>query len=283
VINAHASGDRAACRRARLAGRLPQALVLTRRAMPRSSWPSAIASGLAADRVVAVSGAVARALAWRGTPRGRIRVVPNAVDWERIERTPSAAAVARARALAGADPARPTIGIVARRKRQDVVLRALGRVSLPVTLVCLGIEADPALAGLARAAETRGHVVRFVPFQDDVRPFYALFDAAVLPCATEGCSQALLEAMALGVPVIAARGGGNDEVVTDGVHGLLPPLEPAAVARAIARMLLDGEARKAMSQAARRRVLDAFDIATVVRRTDAVYREALARRRGRGA
>lgn len=278
VVNAHASGDRAACRRARWSGTLPQALVMTRRVMPRSSWLSSLASGLAADRVIAVSRPVARALVWRLTPRRRLRVVPNAVDWERLEQAPAPEAVARARALAGWHAGRPTIGIVARRKRQDVALAALAAVPFPVTLCCLGIDADATLRRLARAAAARGHTVRFVPFESDVRPFYALFDAVVLPSATEGCSQALLEAMALGVPVIAARAGGNTDVVTDGVHGLLPPLTAAALARALGRLLSDAGLRESLRAAARRRVLDDFDAGRLVARTDAVYREALARR-----
>jgi L-malate glycosyltransferase len=279
VVNAHASRDRAACRRARWAGRLPQALVMTRRVMPRSSWLSSAASGYAADRVIAVSRPVARALVRRLTPPSRIRVVANAVDWERLAPAPPAAAVARARELSGWAAGRPTVGVVARRKRQDVALKALGALRLPVTLVCVGIEPDATLRALAAAAEARGHVVRFVPFEPDVRPFYALFDAALLPSATEGCSQALLEAMALGVPVVAARAGGNTDVVTDGVTGLLPRLHAASIARALARVLLDRDLAAAMAQAARRRVLDAFDVARVTASTDAVYREAIARRR----
>lgn len=278
VVNAHTSRDRDACRRARFGRRLPQALVMTRRAMPRSSWPSAIASGLAADRVIAVSGAVARALAHRGTPSGRIRVVPNALDWERVERAPAPADVARARALAGWVKDRPTVGIVARRKRQDQALRALERLRLPVTLCCLGVEPDAELEELAGAATALGHRVTFVPFQDDVRPFYALFDAVVLPSDDEGCSQALLEAMALGVPVVASRAGGNGDVIADGEHGLLVPNRPGPLARALARVLVDGEQRDRMRAAARRRVLERFDIAGTAAATDAVYREALARR-----
>lgn len=281
VVNAHAHGDRAACRRARFGGRLPQAMVMTRRVMPRSSIPSAVASGLAADRVIAVSRSVARALRRRGTPPGRIRVVPNAVDWQRIERVPDAAAAARARALAGWTPGRPTIGVVARRKDQDDVVRALLRLRLPVSLCCLGIAADDGLEALAGQAVSAGHGVTFVPFQDDVRPFYAVFDVAVLPSATEGCSQALLEAMALGVPVVATDAGGNRDVVRHGEHGLLAGRGPGPLAAAIARLLLDAGLRERVKQAARRRVLAEFDIAKTAAATEAVYREALDRRAAR--
>jgi len=282
VINAHASRDRAACRRARFGGRLPQALVMTRRVMPRSTWLSALASALAADRVIAVSAAVARALARRGTPRRRLDVVPNAVDWRRLERAPRADDVARARALAGAAPDRPTIGIVSRRKNQDVAVRALARLAVPVTLCCLGIDVDDGLAAAAAAAHARGHVVTFVPFQPDVRPFYAVFDLALLPSVSEGCSQALLEAMALGTPVVAARGGGNSDLIEDRVTGLLADPAPAGLAAAVARQLLDSESRERMAKTARRHVAQHYDVAHTLEGTQASYAAALARR-GRAA
>jgi glycosyltransferase involved in cell wall biosynthesis len=281
VVNAHASGDRAACRRARFLGRLPQALVMTRRVMPRSLVFSAVASGVAADRVIAVSRSVARALVRRGTPPGRVRVVPNALDGERVAGGPDAAALERARGLAGWDAGRPTIGVVARRKKQELVLQAVAGLDRPVTVCCLGIEPDPALGALAAAAEARGHVVRCVPFQDDVRPFYALFDLAVLPSDSEGCSQAVLEAMALGVPIVATRGGGNDDVIRHEVDGVLVPGRAAALAGALARLVRDAAARRRIAEAARRRVREEFGIATTLAATLAVYREALARRAGR--
>ncbi len=280
VINAHASRDRAACRRARLFGRLPQALVMTRRVMPRSSWPSAIWSGLAADRMIAVSAAVARALVRRGTPPWKIRVVENAVDWERLEKTPSPDAVRRARELAGARPGRPTIGMVARRKNQDLLLRAVARLNVPVSVCLVGVEEDSKLAPLAAAARERGHDVRCVPFQDDVRPFYSIFDVAVLPSVSEGCPQGLLEAMALGVPVGASREAGSAAGLEDGATGVVCERTPAALARGLARQLLDAEAKNRMAKAARRLVLERFSIERTLAGTMTVYESALALRGG---
>jgi len=276
VVNSHASRDRAACRRARLAGRLPSALVMTRRQMPLSLPPSVIANGLVADRTVAVSASVRRALLRRGAPPWRVRVVFNGIDPERVDRPVSAAALAEARAAAGWSADRPTIGVVSRRKEQAVLLRALRLVPRPVTLVLLGLDPDPELEALAAAATP--HRVAFVPFRRDVLPFYALFDVAALPTTGEGLSQALLEAMALGIPVAASRVGGNAELITDGVDGLLVPHQPAAYARALAALLADPARRAVLGAAGRRTAREHFTLERTRRLTDEVYRVALERR-----
>ncbi len=289
VVNAHSSRDRAACRRLRFMGRLPAALVMTRRAMPRSTPFSALASGLAADRVIAVSHPVARALVRRGTPAGRVSVVHNALDLARVDHRPGPADTAAVWATVwGSDPhgpgaggdaldGRPVIGVVSRRKDQEVLLRALPHLSAPLTLVCVGIERDPTLTWLAVAAEP--HRVAFVPFQDDVRPFYDLFDVVVLPSRSEGLSQALMEAMALGKPVVATRAGGNTDLIVNGVHGLLvPPNDDAAMAEAIQHLLADRELGRRLGAAARERVRAAFTIERTLALTREVYLAARQRR-----
>ena len=277
VVNSHASRDRAASWRARLAGRLPSALVMTRRQMPRSLPPSVIVSGLAADRTVAVSASVRRALLRRGAPPWRVRVVFNGIDPARVDLPVPAGALAEARAAASWSPDRPTVGVVSRRKDQAVLLRALRLVPRPLTLVLLGIGPDAELEALAAAAAP--HRVAFIPFRRDVLPFYALFDVAALPTAGEGLSQALLEAMALGIPVVASRVGGNTELITDGVDGVLVPgNQPAAYARALAALLADPARRAALGAAGRRTARERFSLERTQRLTDEVYRAALERR-----
>jgi len=277
IVNAHASRDRAACRRARFLGRLPAALVMTRRGMPKSTPLLALASGLAADRVIAVSRPVARALARRGTPPWRITVVHNAVDLARIDRAVAPAELAEARALAGCDPARPTIGVVARRKDQKTLLEALCHLLQPVTLCCLGIEPDGELAALAQAVPR--HRVSFVPFRRDVRAFYDSFDVVALPTRHEGCSQALLEAMALGKAIVTTRAGGNTDLIDHGAHGLLvPPRDAPALAGALEALLGDPDLAARVGASARRRARARFTVERTLDGTDAAYRAALARR-----
>ena len=278
VVNSHASRDRAACRRARLAGRLDAACVMTRRQMPRSLPVSVLLNGFAADCTIAVSRAVAQALVRRGAPAWRVRVVPNGVDLSRIDREVSACEIDTARALAGWRPWRPTVGVVARRKDHDVLLEALALLPEPLTVALVGVEPDAELSELAAAAPQ--HEVRCIPFRPDVLPFYRLFDAVALPSRAEGLSQALLEAMALGLPVVASRAGGNVDVVTHGVDGLLvPPRDPAAFASALRRLLGDAALGRSLGERARCTARERFTLQSTARLTEAAYQAALAQRR----
>jgi glycosyltransferase involved in cell wall biosynthesis len=278
VVNSHASRDRAACRLARLSGRLPAACVMTRRQMPRSLPVSVLLNGFVADCTIAVSRAVARALVRRGAPSWRVRVVPNGVDLARLERHVPGAAIETARALADWRPWRPTVGVVARRKDQDVLLKALAMLEQPLTLTLLGVEPDADLLALAAAAPH--HTVRCVPFRPDVLPFYRVFDVAVLPSRGEGLSQALLEAMALGLPVVASRAGGNADVVSHGEDGLLVSArDPAAFAAALARLLADAGLRRRLGARARRTSRERFSMQRTAALTERAYQIALARRR----
>lgn len=280
VVNAHSSRDRAACRKLRLQRRLAPALVMTRRGMPMSSLASAVASGLAADRTIAVSRPVARALVRRGTPPWRIRVVHNAVDLSRVDRPVTDEERFEVDALLHSQDAlvatQPVVGVMSRRKDHDVLLRALQYVTTPITLCCVGFQPD---GFLSRLGSPDRHRVVWVPFHDEVRAFYDRFDVVVLPSRHEGMSQGLLEAMAIGKPVVATRGGGNTDLIDDGVHGLLvTPRDPRTLGLAIQRLLDDRDLRFDLSAAAQKRVRAEFTIDRTAAATEAVYREALARR-----
>jgi glycosyltransferase involved in cell wall biosynthesis len=133
---------------------------------------------------------------------------------------------------------------------------------------------------LALAAAVPRHTVRCVPFRPDVLAFYRIFDAVVLPSRAEGLSQALLEAMALGLPVVASRAGGNVDLVRHGEDGLLvAPRDPAAFAAALARLLGDAELRRHLGARARRTSRERFSMQRTAALTDRAYRIALARRR----
>ena len=286
VVNAHSSRDRAACRRLRFARRLPQALVMTRRGMPMSTPVSAMLSGLAADRTIAVSAPVARALVRRGTPRGRVAIVHNAVDLARLDGAVTEDERARVRELldrtdggADAPERRPVIGVVARQKDHDVLLRALEHVTTPVTLCIVGFEPDAELRDRPSAAR---HRIVWLPFQRDVRAFYDAFDLVTLPSRHEGLSQGLLEAMALGKPVVTTAAGGNTDLIEDGVHGLLvAPRDARALGVGLQRLLGDRDLRRRLGASARLRVRTDFTIERTAALTEAVYRAALARRAAR--
>ncbi|HEY3219951.1 MAG TPA: glycosyltransferase family 4 protein [Gemmatimonadales bacterium] len=277
VVNSHATGDRRAVTWLRWRRRMPKAFVVTRRTMPLTLPPALIAVGLTADRTIAVSAAVARALRRRLHPGGRLRIVPNGIDLERVAAEPSTDELAAARATLG-DSGRAVVAVVARRKDQQILLRALPALERPVTVAFVGIRPDAELAA-AQAAVPERHRVVFVPFTERPLAFYRLATLAALPSRIEGLSQALLEAMSLGVPVIASAAGGNAELVYPGQTGLLvPPLDPAAWTRALERMLGDDDFRAHVARAGQVLARTQFTMARTADRTEVVYREAIASR-----
>jgi len=96
---------------------------------------------------------------------------------------------------------------------------------------------------------------------------------------TEGLPLVVLEAMAVGCPVVAARVGGVPEAMEDGRTGrLVPAADPEALAQGVADALRDRAGTQTMAAAAAGRVRGLFSHEQMVRRTLAVYRQALAAR-----
>src|SRR2546422_854516 len=224
-------------------------------------------------------GAVARALRRRLHPGARLRVVPNGIALERVDAPVPLAELAAARDALGDPDGRPVVAVVSRRKDQHVLLQALPRIERGVLVVCVGVEPDAQLRALAQAVPERHRVV-FVPLIDRALAFYQGAALAALPSRMEGLSQSLLEAMALGLPVVASDAGGNPDLIRSGETGLLvAPLDPAAWAEALGRLLGDGGFSDRLAAAGRAYVRREFTLERTADRTQAVYRQALARRR----
>jgi glycosyltransferase involved in cell wall biosynthesis len=116
--------------------------------------------------------------------------------------------------------------------------------------------------------------------REDVPELVRALDVLLLPSWEEPFGRALIEAMALGVPVIATNVGGPPEIVEEGREGyLLPPREPRAWAQAIGRLAESPECRVEMGRAGRRRVEREFTVERHVTAIGAVYERAVARTR----
>lgn len=275
LINSQSSKDRAALIWLALIGRLRVPLVVTRRQMPRTlpleTW---LASRLS-SKVVAVSRAVGEALVRRGTSRAKLVVIPNGLVTDRVDPAVTSAAVEEWRRRIGWEPSRRTIGIVSRPKDQAIVLRALEQINIPVRLVLAGVEPASRLGGLAKKVPER-HAVVCVPFTPQVRALYDLLELVLLPSRSEGLSQALLEAMALGKPVVASAATGNLEVITDRVDGrLVDPLAPPAWARVIEALLSQPAEATRLGSVARHTARVTYSLERTVERTADLYRSLI--------
>jgi glycosyltransferase involved in cell wall biosynthesis len=275
LVNSQSSLDRQALVWLKLTGRLRAPLVVTRRQMPRTVYPENWLVSRVATRMVAVSQAVGDALVRLGTPRRKLSVIHNGVVTDRIDIPVSSSAVNEWKRRISWEPSRRTIGIVARLKDQEVVIQALDRVRLPVRLVLAGMESADQLARHVERVPSR-HAVVCLPFISDVRPLYELLELVLLPSRMEGFSQALLEAMALGKPVIASAATGNLELVRDNHNGrLVSPRDLGAWAAAIEALLADGITATRLGSAARTTARENFSLQRTIERTSDLYRSIL--------
>jgi glycosyltransferase involved in cell wall biosynthesis len=101
------------------------------------------------------------------------------------------------------------------------------------------------------------------------------FDVLCLPSRQEPFGRSIVEAMALGKPVVASAVGGIPEVITDGVDGLLvPPDDPDALAEALSTVVDDAEFRVAIGKQALQTIRKRFDVAVLTRQIESVLTEA---------
>ena len=171
------------------------------------------------------------------------------------------------------------IGRMTAVKRTDDVLVAFKRLrESGVEAVLCMVGDGPDRAGLEQRAHDLG-IVRdtlFLGYQEDVAPFYAAFDALVLPSSNEGTPVSAIEALGAGRPVVATRVGGVPDVVRDGVDGFL--VEAGAtdeLADRLAELAHDPALRERMGEQGRERVLPRYAVERLVDDVDRLYRSLL--------
>lgn len=187
-----------------------------------------------AGRVIAVSGALARALQALGVPRDRIVTIPTGVDRDLF--FPRDRQGARAQlAIQGTCVMVP--GRLAPEKGVDVLIEALAKIDRrDVTLVLVGEGAERARLETQAAARGLADRVRFEGFQPEAKMplYYAAADLVCLPSRQEGWPDALMESASCGCPFVASDVGGVPEILALAGGGLTVPAgDPDALAAAI--------------------------------------------------
>jgi len=260
-------------------------------ATPPDVYRDAVAAGLsAADAVIAVSRFSADLARREGVASERVRTIENGVDPERFCPGPRDAALAARLGLADDDEVLLTVSRLAPRKGHRTVLRALAALapSRPHLRYVFTGASDDLRAELLATARELGVASRVVAAgfvsEADLPALYRLAHAFVLvpdgddARDVEGFGVALLEAAATGVAAIGSRTGGVPEAVEDGVSGLLvPPCDPEATARAVARLLDDRGLAASLGERGRARVLAELSHERATTRLFEVWNEALAR------
>jgi glycosyltransferase involved in cell wall biosynthesis len=211
-----------------------------------------------ATHVITTNQPFAHMLTSRGIPQSRITVLHNGV--RDLPLVPVGVAALREELnLRQGQRVILSVGRLSHEKGQADLIRAFSSVRDRARLVIVGDGPDR--PSLERFTRTLGleDAVTFAGMRANVAPFYAMADAFVLPSLSEGSPNALLEAMACSLPIVATRVGGVPEIASDGATALLvPPRQPLAMAGAIVRLLDDRALGAQLGAAARRTVLTAY-------------------------
>lgn len=175
-----------------------------------------------------------------------------------------------------------TIGNIRHVKGHDVLIRAAATIvpHFPNTFFSIaGSVLEPAYFGelqkLVHDLNLANHF-HFAGGVTNLREHLAAADVFVLPSRSEGFSNAIIEAMAAALPVVATNVGGNAEAVQNGVSGyIVPPEDPAALASSILRLLNSPAEAKAMGEAGRHLAAEKFTTDAMMTQTATTYRRLL--------
>jgi L-malate glycosyltransferase len=290
----HANSIRAGLIAAPAAALLRRPLVLhVRDVLPPSPLTRRLQDALAARAAAVI--AISRHVAGAFDPDGRareLRVVDNPFDLRLLDPDALDRAAARGRLGVPADASVLTlVGQITPWKGQQEAIEALARVRERHPGALLLVVGETKFTARATRYDNRaylqglhetvarldlGDAVRFLGEREDVPEILRATDVALAPSWEEPFGRTVVEAMAMGLPMLATEVGGPAEVIHDGVDGvLLPPRRPELWAAEIARLLADEPARRAMGAAARAAALGRFGSERHASAVVALYRDVL--------
>ena len=244
------------------------------------------------QRILTVSDSVREELLALGIGRpDQVTVVPLGLELEPFARAHEHRGELRRELGIAAET--PLVGIVARLvpiKAHEVFLAAAARIVASVPSCRFVVVGDGERRDELVALATRTGLAErchFLGWRADLERINADLDVAVITSRNEGSPVALIEAMAAGLPVVATAVGGVPDLVVEGTHGHLVPVDDAAaIAAATVALLRAPEQRRAFGAAGRERVLARHGAERLVAQIDDIYRaelDAAARRRRGGA
>ena len=218
------------------------------------------------DTVIAVSEASKRRMMQtQGLRPGAITVIPNGADVPAV----GEAERQRARRDLGVGDGAVVIGgvgqLIPRKAFADLVEAVAMAQERHPGLVCAILGEGPERPDLLARAATRGVDLRLPGYLPDPYPTMAAFDVAVLPSRAEGMPLVVLEAMMLGVPVVATAVAGTPEVIETERSGILVPArDPRALAAALGRLLAAPDLRVRLGAAGAERARAHFGLAAML-------------------
>lgn len=223
-------------------------------------------------------------------PKHKIHLIYNGIMWERYTEKPLQYRLDTLRSELGIPNGVPVIGCIANLiyykghadllEAMPLILATHPHVHLLLVGRDGGVEDQ-----LKRHSIELGiqEYVHFVGSRQDVADLLHLLDVQVLPSHEEGFSNAILEGMAAGRPLVVSRVGGNPEAVIDGITGLVvPPRSPVALSEAISELLSNPAYATELGRKAQERVRREFSIARMMQSLELLYQNVLAGRSLKG-
>lgn len=212
----------------------------------------------------------------------KIALIYNGVDIDRFQFAALPSSSQRGSLLPEFRPDDRLIGTLANLwpiKGHHILLEAAVRVvayfpKVRFVLIGTGIRREE-LEAVARTLSIEKHVL-FLGSRQDVPDILSCMEISVLPSLGEGFSNAILESMAAGLPMVATDVGGNREAIVDGETGfIVPPGDPDALADRLIRLLEEPLLGQKMGRAGRQRIENHFTLDRMVRETERFYDEIL--------
>lgn len=250
---------------------------------PRRMWLRRAAAKMV-DAYVAVTPTLARLAAERSEcDPTQLHVIPNGIDTGRFAPSPSRRRRARAELGIAEDAwVVGTVGRLSPEKNQRLLIDAIAPMLDPRRhLVIVGDGPERSRLESCAQATMRPELVHFTGARDDPEAWLAAFDAFALTSDSEGLPLVLLEAMAVGLPVVATSVGGIPDVVEQGVTGyLVAPGDRSALTAELVRLATRPQRARDAASAARQMVLERHSTDHMVEGYEKLYARV---RRGRGA
>lgn len=226
-----------------------------------------------ATKIIAVSHAAKTVMSTReGVNSDKIVVVHNGFDEKRISFfniNPTEDGFKHVVSIASLEP----------RKGHRFFIEAASEIALVKPDVRFLIVGDGAIGeDLKHMVETLNlsSKIKFLGYREEIFDILRYADIFVQPSVEEGFGISILEAMAMGKPIVASRVGGIPEIIKDGVCGfLVPPADKYALAQAIIRLLDDESLIRKMGHKAKAIVKDYFSIEKMVRSYEDIYRHMI--------
>jgi glycosyltransferase involved in cell wall biosynthesis len=242
------------------------------------------------DRFIATSRIIQDEFRQHAFAEGRVHLMPNGVDTDTYRPCATREEKSQLRASLGL-PNRPTVvfvGIIIGRKNVDLALRAwreVRRQQIDAQLVLVGPLPERSDAGAWRYYEQLLEYVEreglkdsviFTGFQKAVPDYLRAGDIFLFPSKQEGMPNALLEAMASGLPSVASKISGTEDLIEQGSNGYMFPLEDEpAYGRALVELLSNPELTQRVGEQARRFVERSYSLRALSANYERIYRDLI--------